>query len=125
MISRRAVLASGAAALVIPAVARADTGRVTLRGTMEQGSLIVGKTASGARVTFDGQDLSVSPAGYFACGLDWDRTAPARIAVQLSGVGAPDIQIITPVARQYNVQHVNGLPPKTVSPPPADLARIK
>jgi len=125
VISRRAVLASGAAALVIPAVARADTGRVTLRGTMEQGSLIVGKTASGARVTFDGQDLSVSPAGYFACGLDWDRTAPARIAVQLSGVGAPDIQIITPVARQYNVQHVNGLPPKTVSPPPADLARIK
>jgi murein DD-endopeptidase MepM/ murein hydrolase activator NlpD len=125
VISRRAALASGAAALVLPTLARADTGRVTLRGTMEQGSLIVGKTASGARVTFDDKDLSVSPAGYFACGLDWDRTAPARLTVQLNGVGAPDIQLITPIARQYNVQHVNGLPPKTVSPPPADLERIK
>jgi len=125
VISRRAALASAAAALVLPTVARADTGRVTLRGTMEQGSLIVGKTASGARVTFGDKDLSVSPAGYFACGLDWDRTTSARLTVQLNGVGAPDIQIITPVARQYNVQHVNGLPPKTVSPAPADLERIK
>ena len=125
MISRRAALAS-AAALVLPAIARAaGSGRVVLRGTMEQGSLIVGKTASGARVTFDGRDLSVSPAGYFACGLDWDRTTPARLTVQLNGTGAPDVQLITPVAREYNVQHVNGLPQHTVTPDPTQVARIK
>src|SRR6202000_1106455 len=61
----------------------------------------------------------------FACGLDWDRTTPARLSVLLSGAAAPATQLITPVLRQYDVQHVNGLPPKTVSPPPADLERIK
>jgi len=110
---------------MLPTLARADSARAALSGTMEQGSLIVGKTATGARVTFDGVEIGVSPAGYFACGLDWDRTTPARIAVQLGGGGAPDIQTVTPIVRQYNVQHVNGLPPKTVSPPPADLDRIK
>lgn len=124
MISRRLLLATGAAAVVLPPLARAETPPLTLSGSMEQGSLIVGRTMPGARVTFDGEAIRVSSDGIFACGLDWDRTKAARID---AGFGDVDhaIRDIVPVVRQYNVQHVNGLPPKTVSPPAADLERIK
>ena len=124
MISRRLLLASGAASLALPALARAETPPLTLTGTLEQGSLIVGRTMPDARVTFDGEALRVSPEGIFACGLDWDRTKVARIE---AGFGAVDraMRDVTPIVRQYNIQHVNGLPPSTVSPPAADLERIK
>lgn len=91
---------------------------------MEQGSLIVGRAAAGAKVYFDGDPVHVSPQGVFAVGLDWDRIRAARLEVRVdANTGA--IRTITPVARQYNVQHVNGLPPNTVSPPPDVLERIK
>ncbi len=90
---------------------------------MEQGSLIVGHVNFLAAVRFDDTPLSVTD-GFFACGLDWDRTKPARITARLDG-GSELTRDIIPVQRQYNVQHVNGLPPSTVSPPPEVLERIK
>jgi murein DD-endopeptidase MepM/ murein hydrolase activator NlpD len=124
VITRRFVVASALASAVVPALARAQTPRLALTGTMEQGSLIVGRTMSGGKVTFDGDAVSVSPEGIFACGLDWDRTRTAGVAVQFAD-GTSATRDIVPVQRQYNVQHVNGLPPSTVSPPPEVLERIK
>lgn len=124
MISRRLVVASGVAAFALPALARAETPRLSLTGTLEQGSLIVGRTMPGARVTFDGEAVRVSPEGIFACGLDWDRTKAARIVAGFTEVDQA-VRDIVPIVRQYNVQHVNGLPPSTVSPPPDVLERIK
>ena len=124
MISRRLLLATGAAAAALPSLARADNSPLVLTGSMEQGSLIVGRTAAGAKVFFDGDPVHVSPEGIFAVGLDWDRTRAARLEVRVDA-NAGAIRTITPVLRQYNVQHVNGLPPNTVSPPPDVLERIK
>ncbi|HEY4942983.1 MAG TPA: M23 family metallopeptidase [Rhizomicrobium sp.] len=124
MISRRLVVASGLATFALPALARAETPRLSLTGALEQGSLIVGRTMAGAHVTFDGEALHVSPEGIFACGLDWDRTKAARIVAGFTEVDQA-VRDIVPIVRQYNVQHVNGLPPSTVSPPPDVLERIK
>jgi murein DD-endopeptidase MepM/ murein hydrolase activator NlpD len=124
VITRRTVLASGAATFAVSTLARAETPRLTLTGSLEQGSLIVGRTMPGAKVTFDGDAVSVSPEGIFACGLDWDRTKTARIVAGFTEVDQA-VREVVPVQRQYNVQHVNGLPPSTVSPPPEVLERIK
>ena len=124
MITRRAVIASGITTFAVSTLARAETPRLTLTGSLEQGSLIVGRTMAGARVTFDGDAVSVSPEGIFACGLDWDRTKTARIVASFTDVDQA-VRDVVPVQRQYNVQHVNGLPPSTVSPPPEVLERIK
>lgn len=123
MITRRLLLASGAAAVALPSLARAETPPLTLTGSLEQGSLIVGRTMPGATVTFDGAPLRLSPEGFFACGLDWDRTKPARID---AGFGEVDhaVRDVVPLVRKYDVQHVNGLPPATVSPPPDVEERI-
>ena len=123
MISRRALLASGGAFTVMAFSARATSSRVTLSGTMEQGSLIVGRTEPRARVLFDGDPLHVSPEGLFACGLEWNRTEAAHISVQFAD-GTSESHEIAPVVRTYNVQHVNGLPPNTVTPPADVLERI-
>jgi murein DD-endopeptidase MepM/ murein hydrolase activator NlpD len=91
---------------------------------MEQGSLIVGRTQPGARVTFDGAPLHVSAEGAFDCGLEWDRIATARIVAQYPD-GSSETRAIMPVVRHYNVERVNGLPPQTIAPSPEEQARIK
>lgn len=124
MISRRSLLASSAALASIPLVSRATGTRLTLAGTMEQGSLIVGRTEPGAHATFDGTSMHVSPDGIFACGLEWNRTQVAHLSVQFTD-GVTETRDILPIARAYAVQRVNGLPPNTVTPPPEMLARIR
>jgi len=124
MITRRLVVASGLAAALAPALARAATSRLSLSGSMEQGGLIVGRVEAGARVTLDDTALHVSPDGIFAFGLGWDRATPAHVAAQFAD-GSSDSRDVTPLVRHYDVQHVNGLPQKTVTPPPEVLERIK
>ena len=124
MISRRLLLASGLATVALPPLARAATARLALTGTLEQGSLIVGHTLPGAKVSFDDEALGVSPEGIFACGLDWDRTKTARIVARFDD-GSTETRDVAPIVRKYEVQRVNGLPPATVSPPPDVLERIK
>jgi len=123
MISRRSLLVSGAALATLTVAARSSPQRVSLSGTMEQGSLIVGRTEPGAQVHFDDRPLHVSPEGLFACGLEWNRTSVAQISVQYSDATS-ETHEIAPIIRTYEVQRVTGLPPNTVTPPPEALERI-
>ena len=124
MITRRIALATGVAAAFAPSFLRAATERLSLTGSMEQGSLVVGHAPPGTRLTLDGNTLHVSPEGIFAFGLDWNQTEPAHLAAQFDD-GTTDTRDVAPAVRQYNVQHVNGLPQNTVTPPPDIIARIK
>jgi hypothetical protein len=108
---------------LVPLVVRGDGSRLELTGTMEQGSLIVGRTEPGARVSFDSARLNVSPEGVFACGMEWDRTQPAHLSVTFVD-GTSQMRELVPVARQYPTERVAGLPPSTVSPSPDELERI-
>ena len=123
MISRRGLLVSGSALTMAPLVVRAGGSRLALTGSMEQGSLVVGRTEPGARVTFDGTPLSVSPEGLFACGLEWDRTQLVHLLVTFAD-GSFQSRDWVPILRRYPIQRVTGLPPSTVKPSPQDLERI-
>ena len=124
MISRRLALASGLAAAVAPSLGHTAPQRLSLTGSMEQGGLVVGRSQTGCRVTLNDQPLHVSPDGLFAFGLDWDQTKTTHVEA-LFDDGITEKRDIAPVVRQYNVQHVNGLPQNTVTPPPEILERIK
>ena len=124
MISRRWLLASGAALAAAPFAARAEASRIVLTGSMEQGSLIVGRTEPHARVAFDGARLNVSPEGLFAFGLEWNRTQAAHLSAEFVD-GTTQSREIAPIVRTYNIQRVSGLPPKMVVPPPDALERIR
>lgn len=90
-----------------------------LKGAFTQGGLVVGRAAPGARVTLDGRPIRVSPEGLFVLGFGRDHKPTATLVVD----GETRELAIAP--RQYDVQRVDGLPPATVVPDEAQLARIK
>jgi murein DD-endopeptidase MepM/ murein hydrolase activator NlpD len=122
MILRRTFLGTAGAFLATSGFA-ADAYALTLSGPLEQGSLVIGKAQGAPRVTIDGNAVRVSAEGLFAFGLAYDQTKTTRVEANY----APDhvsSRDIVPVVRKYDIQHVNGLPEKYVSPPKEVLERI-
>ena len=84
----------------------------------------MGKSAAGAKVTINGNPVSVSYEGLFAFGFAYDQKMPVRVAATYPG-GMTEVRDIMPVARQYEVQNVTGLPQEMVTPTPEEEARIQ
>ena len=121
---RRRVLAGGAALAALSLPAFAQSMRLSLKGTMEQGSLVVGQAQTGARVSVDRTGVSVSPLGLFAFGFGWDQTEPTHVEARFAD-GTSETRDVTPTVRKYEVQAVNGLPQQFVTPPADVIDRIK
>lgn len=124
MILRRAFLASAAAFAVLPRLARADASRASFSQMLEQGSLVIGRAPGAKRVSVDGTEALVSPQGEFVFGFSYDQTKPATVAL-LYDDGTRETRMVSPVARQYEIQRINGLPENFVTPPPEALEQIK
>lgn len=122
MISRRAVLAAGAAFAAAPWPLRAQS-TLVLEGRAVQGGLIVGRATPGAAVTLDGKSLRVSARGHFAFGFGRDRTDAAQITVTYPG-GTREERSLVPEPRSYEIQRIDGLPDAYVTPPQEVLDRI-
>ncbi len=122
MIARRAFLAAGAAAVLVPVRLVAEGSRLSFSGSLEQGSLVLGHAEPGTRITLDGNPLSVSPAGDFAFGFSYDQSKPAEIAADYAD-GTKETRTVAPVVRQYEIQRITGLPEKFVTLPPEVLER--
>ncbi|MDP1626685.1 MAG: M23 family metallopeptidase [Parvibaculum sp.] len=102
--------------------ALADT-PLDLRGRMEQGGLVVGQAAPGAKATLDGMALDVDEAGTFAFGFDRDHGAQAKLNVTYAD-GSTVERLLAVKAREWQIQRVEGVPQKFVSPPPEAMAQI-
>jgi len=103
--------------------ASADT-RSVFPASASQGALVIGKVAPGSRVQYAGRTLRVSGYGSVVFGIGRDERGPLRILVQRADGGSESIDIaVTP--RDWPLERVNGVPPKTVNPPPAIAERIK
>jgi murein DD-endopeptidase MepM/ murein hydrolase activator NlpD len=74
-------------------------------------------------VSVDGQPITLSSNWEFAFGIAFDRTNAVRVIVNYTD-GENRVEDLVPVARQYEQQRVDGLPPRTVEPLPEDKARI-
>jgi murein DD-endopeptidase MepM/ murein hydrolase activator NlpD len=97
--------------------------RFSVAGALTQGSLALGSAPPGSLVALDGRPLSVTADGRFVFGFGPDQTRAALVTVRYPD-GGGDSRSFTPTPRQYEVQRVNGLPQKTVTPPPEVEARI-
>jgi murein DD-endopeptidase MepM/ murein hydrolase activator NlpD len=124
MIERRAFLAGAAALASLPLPAFAQSSRIALSGAMEQGSLCVGKTDAGAKITIDAIPVRVSPQGLFAFGFNYNQLKSSVIVARFAD-GTSETKNAQPTMRNYEIQRINGLPEKMVTPPPDVLARIK
>lgn len=88
-----------------------------------QGGVVVGVAPQGtARLIYNGNELPLAPDGRFVIGLHRDVAGQVQLtAVRADGTQLSHVLLVEP--RTFNIQHVNGLPPKTVQMPPEMLAR--
>ncbi len=117
MIARRALLAAPALLLARPAAA------LDWRGDPAQGALLVGRAPPGTRLALDGRAVRVSAEGLFAFGFGRDHAPGATLAVTHPG-GRAETRAIAVRKREWDVQHITGLPPAQVTPDEQALRRI-
>ena len=92
---------------------------VTFEGKFIQGSFILGKTEPGSEVFIDKKKVKVTPDGYFVFGLGRDRKNDVVITINKK-------KIVKKVyKRKYNIQRIDGLEEKKVTPPEEVYERIK
>ena len=97
---------------------------LTMEGTFRQGGLVVGRTDPRAAVEFEGRKVRVSPDGVFLIGFGRDAKPVATLKVRLPE-GHEEVQRIDVGQREYDIQRIDGLPPKKVTPPPEVLEQLK
>ena len=91
----------------------------TFDGKFIQGSFILGKTEPGSEVFIDKKKVKVTLDGYFAFGLGRDRKNDVVITIDKK-------KIVKKVfKRKYNIQRIDGLEEKKVTPPEEVYERIK
>jgi murein DD-endopeptidase MepM/ murein hydrolase activator NlpD len=115
-----AIVALAALLLLIGTSAMA----MELDGEAVQGGLIFGTVSPGDRVYLDDTEIMVSADGRFVIGFGRDETGQRNLRVLEPG-GAAGSQDLTIAKREYQVERVDGLPPKTVTPDPEALERIR
>ena len=118
---------------------------VELGGELAQGGIFWGEVAPQSRVRLDGKALDVLPDGQFVGGFGRNAGPRSVLVVEAptepvveespdsSAVEGPEPgetsqrceQTITVAARDYRIDRVEGVPQRTVTPPPEQLERIR
>jgi len=117
-------LACLAIALVLRVLPASAAERLRLETPVEQGALVMGTTEPGARLALDGATVPVAADGRFVFGLDRDAPASATLVAHYRD-GSGETRTLAVKPRPWDIQRIEGLPPKMVEPDPKDLPRIK
>jgi len=94
-----------------------------LTGSWEQGGIIFGKVPPGYKVQLSGEDIQVSGQGDFVIGFGRDVSKPASLTVTTKNGQSKTYEY--PIKkRQYNIQRIEGVDKKHVTPPEEVKQRI-
>ena len=96
---------------------------IEFKGNFIQGYFILGKTDPNAKITIDKKIVKVTKDGFFVFGLGRDRKNDIIIYKNLNGKNTKIIKKV--LKREYNIQRIDGLPKKKVTPPEEVYERIK
>jgi murein DD-endopeptidase MepM/ murein hydrolase activator NlpD len=100
-----------------------DLGYARLEGDFTQGGMAVGKAAPGTKARFAEKDLAVGQDSLFVFGFGRDDKSPQKIVFSMPD-GKENSYDIEVKEREYDIQKVDGVPQRTVTPDPKDQARI-
>lgn len=120
----RYALAFGLFLLALVAPAAADSARLVFPSRVEQGGMVLGKVPPDSWVVLDDRPLQVTPYGTVVFGVARDASGPAELAIRTPD-GAQHTVRVQVQARDWPTEHVNGVPPATVAPPPQITERIR
>ena len=96
---------------------------VDFDGKFIQGHFIIGKTDPNVKIIIDKRQVRVSKDGYFAFGIGRDRKYDIVITVEKNGIKEKITKKVQ--KRKYNIQRIDGLEEKKVTPPEEVYERIK
>ncbi len=97
---------------------------IVLNGKFTQGALLRGQAPAGAKVTLNGETVQTNKDGKFVVGFEREAPLQQTLVVKLDN-GQKWQRDITLEKREYNIQRIDGLEQKMVSPPAEVTARIK
>ncbi|HEY9540114.1 MAG TPA: M23 family metallopeptidase, partial [Luteimonas sp.] len=104
--------------------ASAHDSRIVFPASVSQGALVFGKVPANSVVEYAGRTLRPTPYGTVVFGVDRREQGPLRLEV-LRPDGTRTAESIAVTARDWPLERVDGVPPKTVNPPPAIAERIR
>ena len=99
-----------------------STFAVEFQGKFIQGHFIIGKTESGTKVLIDKKEVRVTDDGFFAFGIGRDRKYDIVITLNKDGNKQKIVKKVQ--KRKYNIQRIDGLEEKKVTPPEEVYERI-
>ena len=109
--------------LIIAIIFSTNSFAIEFNGKFVQGHFILGKTEPGSSVIIDKTKIRVSDDGYFVFGIDRDRKYDIVIKINNSNSNKKVIKKV--LKRKYNIQRIDGLDEKKVTPPEEVYKRIK
>lgn len=109
--------------LPLPASAQDVSVLLQLNGTFQQGGYVVGQADPADQIFWGDQRVRISQDGHFIIGFH--RDAPPEQVLTLTRNGVKLEERVQVAARDYDIQRINGLPPKKVTPPEETLTRIR
>lgn len=117
---RKLLLLTGAFLLVIAVPGTAKS--LDMKGSLTQGGMVLGQVSPGSRVEVAGKPVKVGSGGEFVFGLG--RDAPGEVTIRSTDLdGVEETRTLVISAQSYDIERVDGLPPKTVTVPPEEKAR--
>ena len=96
---------------------------LNFNGKFIQGHFIIGKTEPKSKIWIDKKKVKVTSDGYFAFGIGRDRKYDLVITLEKDGIKEKITKRVQ--KRKYNIQRIDGLEEKKVTPPEEVYARIK
>ena len=102
----------------------AQDARIVFPAAVSQGALVFGRVPPGSRVDYRGRALRATGYGTVVLGVGRDEAGPLRLQVTTPS-GRTESASIAVTPRDWPVERINGVPPRTVNPPPEIAARIQ
>lgn len=97
---------------------------VVLEGNLQQGGMVVGRAENGSQVYLGDQPVKVNAEGIFVIGFDRDAATSQTLTVKAKN-GEVEQQQLVIAARDYNIQRIEGIAKKIMSPGAQSLKRIR
>lgn len=122
------LLAACASQKPIPATTTGHSVRLDIPSYASQGGLVLGRVPPGSKVELVDEsgimELKVAENGRIVFGIGRDETQEKTLHVTL-GSGEIIHKKINITSRKFDIENINGVPQETVTPNPANAARIE
>lgn len=96
---------------------------LVLKGELTQGALLLGKTSAEAQIKLNDQAVATTPDGYFVVGFARKADLTQELTVTTGQQSRTETLSLT--QREYQIERVDGVPQRTVTPDPEQIKRTK